>query len=176
MNDAAPALTDSRSAARNRAGSASRRPRSAYPGNLVVRAGAGSGKTEVLARRFVALVAGDLADRAPLSPAALAAITFTEKAALDLRKRIGVVLTERIAAENNAPESTAERRLHLIARAAHAGARPDLDDSRLLRPYPARESYRGRSRSRLRGARRIREWHVLRAGLPGDAGRRDPGG
>jgi ATP-dependent exoDNAse (exonuclease V) beta subunit len=85
-----------------------------YSGNLLVRAGAGSGKTEVLARRFVALVAGDIADRAPLNPAALAAITFTERAALDLRKRIGVVLAERIAAENDARETTAERRQHLI--------------------------------------------------------------
>ena len=113
MNGAAPALTDSgprRSIVLDREQEAA----ITYTGNLVVRAGAGSGKTEVLARRFVALVAGDLADRAPLSPAALAAITFTERAALDLRKRIGVVLTERILAENNARESAAERRLHLI--------------------------------------------------------------
>lgn len=79
------------------------------PGNLVVRAGAGSGKTEVLARRFVAMLAGDLARRAPLAPAALAAITFTEKAALDLHSRIALVLAERIA-EERAPE----RRLHLV--------------------------------------------------------------
>ncbi len=83
------------------------------PGNVVVRAGAGSGKTEVLARRFVALVAGDRAGRAPLDPAALAAVTFTEKAALDLRQRIGVVLAERLATEEVAGAGTAERRLHL---------------------------------------------------------------
>jgi ATP-dependent helicase/nuclease subunit A len=83
------------------------------PGNVVVRAGAGSGKTEVLARRFVALVAGDRAGRAPLDPAALAAVTFTEKAALDLRQRIGAVLAERLATEEVAGAGTAERRIHL---------------------------------------------------------------
>src|SRR5215469_6634776 len=69
------------------------------PGNLLVRAGAGSGKTEVLARRFVALIAGDIEDREPLIPAQIAAITFTEKAAHDMRLRIGSVLEERILAE-----------------------------------------------------------------------------
>ncbi|MBV8054316.1 MAG: UvrD-helicase domain-containing protein, partial [Deltaproteobacteria bacterium] len=39
------------------------------PGNLLVRAGAGSGKTEVLARRFVALIAGEIEGRQPLTPA-----------------------------------------------------------------------------------------------------------
>ncbi len=79
------------------------------PVNLIVRAGAGSGKTEVLARRCVALIAGDLADGAPLDPAQIAALTFTEKAALDMRGRIAAVLAERIALEGDA-----ERRTHLV--------------------------------------------------------------
>src|SRR5690348_13636159 len=68
----------------------------ATPGNLLVRAGAGSGKTEVLARRFVALLAGDIAGREPLAPERIAAITFTEKATADMRRRVAEVLDERI--------------------------------------------------------------------------------
>jgi ATP-dependent helicase/nuclease subunit A len=79
------------------------------PGNLVVRAGAGSGKTEVLARRFVALIAGDIEDREPLTPSQVAAITFTEKAAYDMRVRIASVLEERIL--NQARDA---RRAHLL--------------------------------------------------------------
>jgi ATP-dependent exoDNAse (exonuclease V) beta subunit len=70
------------------------------PGNVIVRAGAGSGKTEVLARRFVALVAGDIEGRAPLMPEWIAAMTFTEKATIDMRARIAAVIDERLA-ENN---------------------------------------------------------------------------
>ena len=69
------------------------------PGNLLVRAGAGSGKTEVLAHRFVALIAGDIEGRQPLSPAQVVAITFTEKAVYDMRARIAAVLDERISAQ-----------------------------------------------------------------------------
>jgi ATP-dependent helicase/nuclease subunit A len=72
------------------------------PGNLLLRAGAGSGKTEVLARRFVALAAGDGENRAPLEPVRIAAITFTERAALDMRLRIAQVLHERIENEPDA--------------------------------------------------------------------------
>jgi ATP-dependent helicase/nuclease subunit A len=71
------------------------------PGNVLVRAGAGSGKTEVLAQRFVALIAGDIAGHAPLPPERIAAITFTEKATADMRRRIAEVLDERIAREGN---------------------------------------------------------------------------
>jgi ATP-dependent helicase/nuclease subunit A len=67
------------------------------PGNLLIRAGAGSGKTEVLARRFVALVAGDIAGRDPVSPERMAAIVFGNLAAVELRERIGATLDERIA-------------------------------------------------------------------------------
>ena len=71
------------------------------PGPLLLRAGAGTGKTEVLAHRFVALVAGDLEGRAPLSPDRIAAITFTEKATADMRSRIASVLDERLAEESS---------------------------------------------------------------------------
>jgi ATP-dependent helicase/nuclease subunit A len=69
------------------------------PGNLLIRAGAGSGKTEVLARRFVALIAGDIEGRPPLLPEQVAAITFTEKAAHDMRARIASVLEQRTSEE-----------------------------------------------------------------------------
>ncbi len=62
------------------------------PGSLAVRAGAGSGKTEVLAQRFVALLAGNVEGAEPLSPEQIAAITFTEKATYDMRRRIAHVL------------------------------------------------------------------------------------
>jgi ATP-dependent exoDNAse (exonuclease V) beta subunit len=72
------------------------------PGNLLVRAGAGSGKTEVLARRFLALMAGDIEGREPITPVQIAAITFTDKAAYDMRARIAAVLEERIVAQAHA--------------------------------------------------------------------------
>ncbi|MGH7949796.1 MAG: UvrD-helicase domain-containing protein, partial [Candidatus Binataceae bacterium] len=70
------------------------------PGNVRLRAGAGSGKTEVLAHRFVALLAGDIALE-PLSPEQIAAITFTEKATYDMRMRIAQVLETRIRTAGN---------------------------------------------------------------------------
>ncbi|MGA2411552.1 MAG: UvrD-helicase domain-containing protein, partial [Candidatus Binataceae bacterium] len=82
------------------------------PGNLFVRAGAGSGKTEVLARRFVAIVAGDIEDGTATSgaidPESIAAVTFSEKAAYDMRQRITAVLAERIA---QAPDAGERQRL-----------------------------------------------------------------
>ena len=66
-------------------------------GSLAVRAGAGSGKTEVLARRFVALLAGHIDGIEPISPEQIAAITFTEKATYDMRRRIAEVLERELA-------------------------------------------------------------------------------
>ena len=79
-------------------------------GNVLVRAGAGSGKTEVLAQRFVALLAGDIAGRKPLMPERIAAITFTEKATADMRRRIAEVLDDRIAREGDVERRTALNR------------------------------------------------------------------
>jgi ATP-dependent helicase/nuclease subunit A len=67
------------------------------PGSLFVRAGAGSGKTEILARRFVALVTGAIPGLAPLEPERIAAVTFSEKAAHDMRERITAVMSDQIA-------------------------------------------------------------------------------
>ncbi|MGZ3620942.1 MAG: UvrD-helicase domain-containing protein, partial [Candidatus Binataceae bacterium] len=104
-------------------------------GNVLVRAGAGSGKTEVLAQRFVALLAGDIAKREPLAPDRIAAITFTEKATADMRRRIAEVLDDRIAREGDAARRAAlirARRTLGLARIStiHAFC------ARMLREYP----------------------------------------
>ncbi|MDD3073881.1 MAG: UvrD-helicase domain-containing protein, partial [Eubacteriales bacterium] len=51
--------------------------------NLVVNAGAGSGKTTVLTARYIRLL-----EEGGLSPAQIVAITFTKKAAREMRERI----------------------------------------------------------------------------------------
>lgn len=105
------------------------------PGGVIVRASAGSGKTEVLAQRFVALLAGDIDGRVALRPEAIAAITYTEKAAADMRRRIADVLEARLADETDPP-----RRLHLLgARRALGLARLSTIHGfcgRILREYP----------------------------------------
>ncbi|HLJ43099.1 MAG TPA: UvrD-helicase domain-containing protein, partial [Candidatus Binataceae bacterium] len=104
-------------------------------GNVLVRAGAGSGKTEVLAQRFVALLAGDIAQREPLAPDRIAAITFTEKATADMRRRIAEVLDDRIAREDDA----ARRMVLIRARRTLGLARISTIHAfcaRMLREYP----------------------------------------
>ena len=86
-------------------------------GDLLLDAGAGSGKTSVLVERFVRAVLEDGVD-----VGAILAITFTEKAAAELRERIRGRLRELGADE---------------AARATEGA-PDLDDPRLLRARAAR--------------------------------------
>ena len=53
-----------------------------FPGSVAISAGAGSGKTRVLAERVVRLI------EQGVSPSAIAAVTFTEAAAAELRERI----------------------------------------------------------------------------------------
>ncbi|NTW00043.1 MAG: UvrD-helicase domain-containing protein [Oscillochloris sp.] len=60
------------------------------PGNVVAAAGAGSGKTRVLVERYVRLISEDR-----LSPDAVLAITFTEKAAREMRERVQRVVAQR---------------------------------------------------------------------------------
>jgi ATP-dependent helicase/nuclease subunit A len=70
---------------------------------LFVEAGAGSGKTTALVGRVVALVAQGAAELR-----AIAAITFTEKAATELRDRVRIELQRR-AADPEAPPEVAAR-------------------------------------------------------------------
>jgi len=84
------------------------------PGHLLVRAGAGSGKTEVLARRFVAHIAGDIDGCEPLTPANIAAITFTDKATDDMRRRVREVLDEAGATADADTAGDPERRTRLL--------------------------------------------------------------
>ena len=109
---------------------------------LLVEAGAGSGRTSVLAGRVAGLLAAGRA------PAEIAAITFTELAAGELRGRVclfvtelsdGIVRPDLHAAFPGGPSRA--QRAHLVQ------ARDRLDEltcttihgfcQRLLRPYPA---------------------------------------
>ena len=71
--------------------------------NLFVEAGAGSGKTSSLVGRIVALVASGV------EIGAIAAITFTEKAAAELRHRLRSTLTQAEAAARDDDPNRAQR-------------------------------------------------------------------
>jgi ATP-dependent helicase/nuclease subunit A len=66
--------------------------------NLAVRANAGSGKTSVLVERIVQLLARRWDEGTPLNVTAIAAITFTRKAAAELRGRLRDSFAEMAAA------------------------------------------------------------------------------
>jgi len=63
-----------------------------FDASLVVVAGAGSGKTSVLVERLLC----QMVDR-DLAPEAFAAITFTEKAAAEMRRRLEAALARLLA-------------------------------------------------------------------------------
>lgn len=69
----------------------------AFERNVVVRAGAGTGKTEALATVYLHLVGGlasaDVWGRGGVSPERIVALTFTEKAAREMRERITEAVT-----------------------------------------------------------------------------------
>ncbi len=69
------------------------------PGSAAVTAGAGTGKTHMLARRYLHHVAEH-----GLSPLSVVAVTFTEKAAAELRSRIRETLITRLGDEKTTAE------------------------------------------------------------------------
>lgn len=74
--------------------------------NVAVSAGAGSGKTQVLTRRFVHTLESGLEDAGKrISTHQILAITFTEKAAAEMRERIRQLLKERVQNAGSPEES-----------------------------------------------------------------------
>lgn len=96
------------------------------PVSCIVRAPAGSGKTELLIRRYLALLA------AVDEPEEIVAITFTRKAAGEMRARVVGALE---AAASGAPEAEHERLSWELARRAAAR---DAERGWRLKEHPAR--------------------------------------
>jgi ATP-dependent helicase/nuclease subunit A len=80
-------------------------------GHLVVTAGAGSGKTRVLVERYLRLLED-------ASPEQLLAITFTEKAARELRDRVRQTIEKRVSEVLNDPRSSAQLRAQWLQRSS----------------------------------------------------------
>ena len=87
--------------------------------NLIVTAGAGSGKTRVLVERFMCL----LDDHAEWALPDVVAITFTEKAAREMNDRIRAAVEERIRSADAANDARARERW--------ADCRAALDSARI---------------------------------------------
>ena len=75
--------------------------------NLALRSGAGCGKTFVLARRFVELLRSRAEADNPLSR--LVALTFTEKAAMEMSARVRAMLAEAAAGARGPRRATLQR-------------------------------------------------------------------
>ena len=193
------ATTSERPARAARPGDSPRARRSAprLDETLFVEAGAGTGKTTVLVDRIVALVTAD-GPGLPVPMRAIAAITFTEKAAAELRDRVRRELEQRRAATSSRRrartvssaldelDDAAICTLHAFAQriltefpieaglaAAHRGARRDLvaaSRSRTRWRAPRRRAAR-RSRARAGDAGPARG---RRAARPPARGRRGP--
>ncbi len=103
--------------------------------SLLVRAGAGTGKTSVLVERFARAVLDD-----EVEVTSILAITFTEKAAAQLKRRV----RERLSGPGR-PGGRARGR-----------ARVDLDDPWLLLAATSHARAHRRHRSRVQGPRRAR--------------------
>src|SRR5262252_5917586 len=79
--------------------------------NILVEAGAGSGKTQMLAERMAAGIAAGV-----YQVEHLAAVTFTRKAASELRGRFHLALEAELSKARNASNDSAASRDERIAR------------------------------------------------------------
>jgi ATP-dependent exoDNAse (exonuclease V) beta subunit len=70
----------------------------AFEGDIVVSAGAGSGKTATLVELYLRLLAGETSLGRPLEVEEIVAITFTEKAAIEMKERVRAGVLDRLAA------------------------------------------------------------------------------
>ena len=116
---------------------------------LFVEAGAGTGKTTVLVDRVVALVTADGPDL-PVPMRGVAAITFTEKAAAELRDRVRGALETR----SRRRHAGAERARPVRRRARRSRRRRDLHAALVRAAHPHRVPDRGRPAAAHRGPRR----------------------
>ena len=73
-----------------------------FESDIVVSAGAGSGKTAALVELYLRLVAGETSFPRPLAVEEIVAITFTDKAAVEMRERVRTALAERQARGDSA--------------------------------------------------------------------------
>ena len=116
---------------------------------LFVEAGAGTGKTEVLVERIVALVTADGAD-GPIAMRSVAAITFTEKAAAELRDRVRRRLEERAQVAGPDSDERALRRSRSTSSTPPRSARCTPSPSASSPRFPWRRVCRRASRCTTR--------------------------
>ena len=69
----------------------------AFESDIVVSAGAGSGKTAALVELYLRLLAGETRFPRELAVEEIVAITFTDKAALEMKERVRSGMAERLA-------------------------------------------------------------------------------
>src|SRR6266496_2655445 len=107
--------------------------------NVVVNAGAGTGKTSILVRRFVDMVAPAKSTAPAVSISRVAAITFTRKAAGELRFRIRErLLAELARAKSDSPREVQLRDALAGFDTAYVGTIHSFADRLLrLRPFKA---------------------------------------
>ncbi len=86
--------------------------------NVVVSAGAGSGKTRVLVERFIRILReGMRGEKRGISPSEILAITFTRKAAAEMKERVRRTMRELAAAEDRLNGGFWQRQLAGLERA-----------------------------------------------------------
>jgi len=98
--------------------------------SCLVKAPAGSGKTELLTARYLSLLAQKSPDGAPCRPGQILAVTFTDKAAVEMKSRIALWLTR--AAEGYTPPEGADWEVEILGR-ARAALEAHRADPTLLR-------------------------------------------